>query len=202
MSKKRKQKIYRQRHYSQPQKIWFYANITLAVMLIFVGIWLLFWLGNQASSKNMADAAPRPAGQIGLPAPNFNLLSPTGESITLSDYEGQVVLVNMWATWCPPCKAELPDINAFYEAHKGEGFVVLAVNSQEDAATVDAFIQAKGFRFPVALDSRGEVMNLYQAPGLPTTYIIDRNGAIRHIQTGAITKQQLETIIGPLLTEL
>lgn len=202
MSKKRKQKIYRQRHHSQPQKIWFYANITLAVILIIVGIGLLFWLGNRASSKNMAGATARPAGQIGLPAPNFNLLSPTGESITLSDYEGQVVLVNMWATWCPPCKAELPDINAFYEAHKDEGFVVLAVNSQEDAATVDAFIQAKSFHFPVALDSRGEVMNLYQAPGLPTTYIIDRNGAIRYIQTGTITKQQLETIIEPLLAEL
>jgi len=202
MSKKHKQKIHHQRHHSQPKKTWFYANITLAVMLIIAGIGLLFWQGNQSSSKNVAIAATRPAGQIGLPAPNFNLLSPTGESITLSDYEGQVVLVNMWATWCPPCKAELPDINAFYEVHKDEGFTVLAINIQEDEGTVDAFIQAKGFHFPVLLDIRGEVMNLYQAPGLPTTYIIDRNGVIQHIQTGAITKQQLEAIIEPLLTEL
>ena len=202
MGKKHKQKINRQRYHSKPKKTWFYANIALAIVLIIAGIGILFWMGNQSSSKNVANASPQSAGQIKQPAPNFNLLSPTGETITLSDYKGQVVLVNLWATWCPPCKAEMPDINAFYEAHKDEGFVVLAVNSQEDAATVDAFIQTKGFSFPVALDTRGEVMNLYQAPGLPTTYIIDRNGAIQHIQTGAITKQQLEAIIEPLLAEL
>ncbi len=199
MSKKHKQKTHCQQPRSQPKRIWFYTNIALSLVLIMAGIGMLFWLRNQPSSKNVTNTSTQLVDQLAQPAPNFTLLSPAGESITLSDYQGQVVLVNIWATWCPPCKAEMPDINAFYEAHKDEGFVVLAVNSQEDAATVDDFIQAKGFSFPVALDTQGEVMRLYQALGLPTTYIIDRNGTIQHVQTGTITSQQLKEIIEPLL---
>lgn len=179
---------------------WVYVIVTTAIVFIIAGWVVLLNATEQTSASNVAHASASPGDDHGgLPAPDFELSSLNGEMIALSDYQGQVVLVNMWATWCPPCKAEMPGINAFYEAHKDEGFVVLAVNSREDAATVDAFIQASGFSFPVALDLTGEVTDRYHASGLPTSYIIDRTGNIHHIQTGAISEEQLKAIIDPLL---
>jgi peroxiredoxin len=95
----------------------------------------------------------------------------------------------------------MPAINAFYQAHQVAGFTALMANAQEDEGTVQAFIKANGFTFPVLLDSQGELMSQYGVRGLPTTFIIDRNGLIRHLQTGAITQAELETIINPLLNQ-
>ena len=93
----------------------------------------------------------------------------------------------------------MPTINAFYESHRDDGFVVLAVNSQEGAATVRNFIESNGFSFPVLLDPNGEVMDRYHVRALPTSFIIDRNGMIQHIQSGEISTQQLTKIVEPLL---
>jgi len=176
-------------------KTWLYVNIVIAVVLIVGGIAVLFWMGDQESSKPAATQS----AQIGATAPDFQLPSLTGEPVVLSDYQGQVILVNTWATWCPPCKAEMPAINEFYETHQNDGFVVLAINSQEDAATVQQFINAQEFTFPVLLDTQASVINQYKVRGLPTTFIIDRDGVIRYVHTGAITQRQLEDVIGPLL---
>ena len=132
-------------------------------------------------------------------APGFSLPSLDGEITTLDDYKGQVVLINLWATWCPPCKAEMPTLNAYYQANKDKGFVVLAVNDQEDAITVNNFIETNGFDFPVLLDTQSQVLDTYNVRALPTTFVIDRNGVIRHVHMGEISRQQLEEIIGPLL---
>jgi peroxiredoxin len=93
----------------------------------------------------------------------------------------------------------MPAIDEFYEAHQNEGLVVLAVNSQEDAATVQRFIDTQEFTFPVLLDTQADVINQYKVRGLPTSFVIDRDGIIRYVHTGAITRQQLEKVIGPLL---
>jgi peroxiredoxin len=159
---------------------------------------MLFWLGWQSAGKQSATSNQgliRP----GQPAPDFDLPALSGETLRLSDLKGQVVLVNLWATWCPPCKAEMPAINAFYRAHREAGFTALMANMQEDGETVRAFIEANGFSFPALLDGQGELMKLYGVRGLPTTFIIDRNGRVQHIQTGAITQAELETIVTPLL---
>ena len=161
---------------------------------------MLFWLGWQSLDNRTASSNPsiiRP----GQPAPDFSLPAFSGETVRLSDLKGQVVLVNLWATWCPPCKQEMPAIDAFYRAHREAGFTVLMVNVQEDGGTVQAFIKANDFSFPALLDTQGELMNLYGVHGLPTTFIIDRNGRVRHIQTGAITQAELETIVNPLLNQ-
>ena len=183
---------------SQP-RTWLYINLVLAAGLILAGAGMLLWMGRQPGPSQAAPLSPVFSQQQGQPAPDFRLASPEGDLFNLSDYAGQVVLVNMWATWCPPCKAEMPAINSFYEAHREQGFTVLAVNSQEDAGAVNAFIQTGGFSFPVLLDVEAEVMELYQVRGLPTSFIIDRNGAIRHVQTGPITEKQLEQLVLPLL---
>lgn len=182
----------------QRPKTWLYLNVALALTLIVGGIALLLW-GNQPSSGSNASASGQTTHHQGQPAPDFSLPSLAGETVSLDDYAGQVVLVNLWATWCPPCRAEMPTLNAFYETHQGQGFVVLAVNSQEDARTVEDFIVDNQFSFPVLLDSRNELLTRYQVRGLPTTFIIDRQGNIHYIHTGEITRQQLEAVVGPLL---
>ena len=189
----KKSKTYTQRQVKS--KTWLYVNIVVAMMLIVGGIVVLFWMGEQGAEKS----TPAQSAQMGATAPDFQLPSLTGEPITLSDYQGQVILVNTWATWCPPCKAEMPAIHEFYQLHQNDGFVVLAINSQEDAATVQRFINAQGFTFPVLLDTQASVLNQYKVRGLPTSFVIDRDGVIRYVHTGAITPQQLEDAISPLL---
>lgn len=183
---------------SRTSKGWLILQIILALMLMVAGAGVLLWPGLEAD-RSRVNGPNQSLLQQGQPAPDFSLPSLGGENVRLSDLAGQVVLVNLWATWCPPCKAEMPTLNAFYENHRQAGLVVLAVNHQEDAATVAAFIQAEGFSFPVLLDQQAEVMGLYQAQGLPTTFIIDRKGVIQHIQVGEIKADQLETIVGPLV---
>jgi peroxiredoxin len=171
----------------------------VAITLIAVGIGSLLWMGQQSATGASQQADPLIQASKGKAAPDFALFSHEGQEISLSDYQGQVILINWWATWCPPCKAEMPAINAFYETHQANGFVVLAVNSQEGASTVKDFIQDNGFTFPVLLDSQGQVMDRFHVRALPTSFIIDRHGVIQHIQTGEITSQQLEAIVEPLL---
>ena len=193
----RKRRV-RQPSLAKSRNNWFYVNIVVAIMLILVGVAILFWMGQQSSQQQVSSVrAPLP--QQGQPAPNFSLMSLSGEPVSLSDYSGQVVLVNMWATWCPPCKAEMPTIHEYYQTHRNDGFVVLAVNSQEKAANVNSFIQATGFTFPVLLDDQATVMDQYNVLGLPTSFIIGRDGTIQHTHTGQITEDQLEQYIDPLL---
>jgi len=191
----RKKSIAYARQRQAKSKTWLYVNIAIAVLLIVGGIAVLFWMGEQGSE----NSAPVQSAQVGAVAPDFQLPSLAGEQVALSNYRGQVILVNTWATWCPPCKAEMPAIHEFYQAHQDDGFVVLAVNSQEDAATVQQFISAQGFTFPVLLDIQASVLDQYKVRGLPTSFIIDRDGVIRYVHTGAITPKQLEDAIRPLL---
>lgn len=188
----------RQHSLSSSGNNWFYFNFVVAIALILVGVVVLFWMGEQSGQQQVSSAKVT-MPQQGQPAPDFSLMSLGGEPVRLSDYSGQVVLVNMWATWCPPCKAEMPTIDEYYQARRDDGFVVLAVNSQEKAASVNSFIQAAGFTFPVLLDDQAAVMDRYNVLGLPTSFIIGRDGTIQHTHTGQITKDQLEKYIDPLL---
>lgn len=173
-------------------------HFVLPALLVFVGVGLLLWWRWPAGAGQI-NAAPVAAPEVGAPAVDFSLPALTGETVRLGDLAGQVVIVNLWATWCPPCKAEMPAIDAYYEAHRGEGLTVLAVNSQDAPTTVQAFINAQGFHFPVLLDQHNVVSDLYQVQGLPTTFVIDRDGVIQHIQIGAISAQQLDAVVRPLL---
>lgn len=180
------------------RKKWFFLlNLSLALALIFAGAGLLIWRGWAAPEEvNPADYVDLKPGSM---APAFSLPALTGEQVALSDYQGQVVLVNLWATWCGPCKAEMPTLNAFYEAHKADGFVVLAINNKDDATVAASFAREYGLTFPVLLDPQGQVSDLYTVFGLPTSFIIDREGVIQHVQMGEMTAEQLEAVVGPLL---
>lgn len=192
-------------------------NMTiLASVAIFTGLSLLLWLGLQPSTAEVAaesapasvtsatgvEAVEPKAGEIpqkGMLAPDFHLTTLEGEAVSLSDYKGQVIAVNLWATWCPPCRAELPGMNAVYDAYKDDGLVMLAVNGREKESLVAEFIESEGFTFPVLLDPEGQVMGIYSVYSFPTTFIIDRDGVIQHVQTGSISASDFEMVIAPLL---
>ena len=178
-------------------------NIMLAAALVLIlgGLGTLIWMSlKTAEPAATSNSYGAPAlAQKGGTVTDFSLGSLDGSQIALADYEGEVIIMNFWATWCPPCRAEMPGINRFYEAHQAEGLVVLAINAQEDAATVRPFIQANNFSFPVLLDLQGRVASQYSTRSFPTTFIIDRDGVIQHVQTGKISERELEKIVLPLL---
>ena len=191
-SMQRKRKKQRQKQRSQQ-----YTFIGIALFI--GGIVLLLWMMLQSGGdQSVTPSAPELMEQ-NKPAPHFTSPALSGAEIALADYAGDVVVVNFWATWCPPCKAEMPGINAFYEAHQAEGLVVLAVNAREGEALVRPFIEANGFTFPVLLDPAGSIVNQYQVRSFPTTVIIDRNCIVRHVQVGMISEEELETAVTPLL---
>ena len=178
---------------------WFYASIGLAAMLILSGALMLSVVKATPSSGQLApDQFVTPPAQD-VVAPDFDLKTVDGRAVKLSDYRGQVVLLNTWATWCPPCRAEMPQLEAYYREHQSEGFVVLAVNSEESSETVAAFLQSQDFTFPVVLDPEGTVMSHYAVRGLPTSFFIDRKGMVRGMWTGQLTSDQLQRIVNPLL---
>lgn len=132
-------------------------------------------------------------------APDFRLSGLDG-NITLSDYRGQYVLINFWATWCPPCIREMPTLHAYQQAHESDGFTLLAVNVGEDEATARAFIESNNFRFPVALDVNSSVFARYGGDSLPTSFLIGPDGKlVKAWEPGALTRAMLDRDVTPLL---
>ncbi|OHD20714.1 MAG: hypothetical protein A2064_09670 [Spirochaetes bacterium GWB1_66_5] len=108
---------------------------------------------------------------------DFTLSDLSGKKVSLSQYRGKLVFLNFWATWCPPCRAEMPSMERLYQKLKGQGLVVLGVDLQEDAKSVQKFVEEHKLTFPILLDSDGRVGTTYGARSIPTTYIIGRDGS-------------------------
>jgi len=129
-------------------------------------------------------------------APNFKLTDLNGKSISLSDYKGKVLFLNFWATWCPPCRAEIPDFVEAYAEQKANGLEILGISvDTKGKEAVVAFVDKYKINYPVVLESRQtteKIINDYQ-PGeyIPATIIIDKSGRIRHKEVGAIDKETL-----------
>lgn len=119
----------------------------------------------------------------------------------LASHHGQPVLINFWASWCAPCRAEMPELVDAFQQHKDQGLVVIGVNQQESEDKALQFMQEFGIEFPVALDSRGDLASLYVARGLPTTYFIDRDGNIAEQWRGLLTADLLQERLAPLLEQ-
>ncbi|HUH96415.1 MAG TPA: TlpA disulfide reductase family protein [Anaerolineales bacterium] len=162
----------------------------------------LAWIFASADQSNSATAGRIPAPQKGFLAPDFRLATPDGRSIALTDYLGKGVLINLWATWCPPCRAEMPVIEKLYQAYQDQGLIVLAVNStvQDDPTAISPFIRQYGITFPVLLDINGEASTLYELRSLPTSFFIGRDGVIREVVVGgpmseALLRTNIEEIL-------
>jgi len=142
--------------------------------------------------------APAGAG-VGRQAPELKLESLDGRQVSLADYAGQVVLINFWATWCPPCKEEIPVIEKAYQAHRDEGFMVLGINDGEALEVVQAFAGELGITYPLLIDRRGDVAAQYRRRGLPLTVIVDRDGVVQVRHEGYLTAGQLDRYLSGLL---
>src|SRR6059036_2812980 len=133
---------------------------------------------------------------VGSPAPEIVLKDLQGRDVKLSDLRGKVVLVNFWATWCKPCKEEMPAMQASYDKLRDKGFVVLAVNELEDAEKVAEHIKTHGHTFLVVMDYDNRVANRYGVVGLPASFLIDRQGIVReHIFGNLLTEERISELV-------
>lgn len=136
--------------------------------------------------------------KIGDTAPDFNLQFADGNKARLSDYKGRPVIINFWATWCPPCREEMRGFVNVYNRYKADNVLVIGVNAQETAAEAADFARSHQMTFPVVLDARGELMQLYNVRGLPTTVFIDKEGHIAGMWSGLLPESELELSLAEL----
>jgi peroxiredoxin len=134
----------------------------------------------------------------GQRAPDFTLQDLAGNSLSLSDFEGKVVMLNFWSAACPPCREEMPAMQRVYEDLKGEGFEIMAVNVNDLPAMAERFLSDNGYTFTVVKDD-GVVSRTYAVQYIPKTLIIDRKGTIRFVHVGLISEQELRQQVGKWL---
>lgn len=159
--------------------------IGLILLLAFGVVWLIHSAGGPATDS--AGAPLEPAPIPGHPAPEISLVSTTGQSVKLSDFKGQPVLINFWATWCTPCRLEIPYLQAVYK-DPGNELVILGVNATaQDGGDINGFIRELGMTYPVLLDTDGQAFDAYQARGLPVSIFVDRNGLVHEVYRGLLT---------------
>lgn len=171
------------------------SNLTAIAILILAGAIALFaWAWSNEQGESSSEGKIR----VGEQAPNFTLPDLNGNQVALSDYEGQVVLVNFWATWCPPCRVEMPDLEAVYREHGDSGFEILGVDQREPVDLVEDYVEERGFSWVFLLDEDFDVSREYSATSIPRSILVDRDGNVAHIWTGTLTRSQLERQIADL----
>jgi cytochrome c biogenesis protein CcmG, thiol:disulfide interchange protein DsbE len=140
--------------------------------------------------------------RVGVAAPELRLQGLSGQDASLAEWRGQVVLVNLWATWCPPCKAEMPTLQAFYAAHRGAGFTVIAINDGEAPDIVQRYVIEQALTFPVWLDPKYHATeSAFRTSNLPKSYVIDRVGIVRLSWVGAVDGSTLDRYVAPIIQE-
>jgi peroxiredoxin len=162
-------------------------RISVSAVIISAALALLLPSCQKASAPSVATAiVNEEAPKIGYLAPNFRLTNLHGEEVSMASLEGKVVFINFWATWCGPCRAEMPSMEALYHDFKGKGLEILAVSSDMDGApAVQPFVRKLGLSYPVLLDPDFRVDDKYLIQSVPTTVLVDKNGVITHRFVGA-----------------
>jgi cytochrome c biogenesis protein CcmG, thiol:disulfide interchange protein DsbE len=169
---------------------------------IFILLAALAWIFISADRAGTSTAGEIPAPRQGFLAPDFTLNTPDGEVVTLSKLRGQVVLVNLWATWCPPCRAEMPAIEKIYNGYKDQGFIALGVDLtyQDDPFAIMPFVQENKLSFPILIEEIGDVAKKYELRSLPSSFFIDREGIIQEVVIGGpMSEALLRTRVESLL---
>jgi len=172
--------------------------IVIGGALILFAIFALTPPSEESSAASQNSVVPM---AVNYAAPELSLQNIKGETESLADYHGIVVLVNNWATWCPPCKAEMPTLVAYHNEHTTNGFSVIAVEAGEPLDVVTPFVKSFEMNFPVWLDPDGKALNAFRNGTLPNSYVIDRTGTVRYAWTGEISMAMLEKYVTPLIAE-
>lgn len=168
------------------------------ISIITLGLGLV-WIVVSARGMDLSDKT-NPAPQRGFLAPDFTLRNLNSDDVRLSNYRGYPLIVNFWASWCPPCQAEMPTFLKIYNEYKPRGLVLLAVNTQEDRSRALNFVQSHSLTFPVLLDINGTVSDRYRIVSLPATFFINKAGFIDEVAYGgpiseAFLRVQVEKLI-------
>ena len=137
-----------------------------------------------AAVAALALALPTFASPVGAPAPQFNLASQGGKDISLSQYKGQVVMLNFWASWCGPCRQEMPILEQLNHQYHNKGVTLIGVNVEPDSSAANTWLKATPVTFPILYDVDSKVSKLYEVQGMPNTVILDRKGVVRYIHRG------------------
>jgi cytochrome c biogenesis protein CcmG, thiol:disulfide interchange protein DsbE len=172
--------------------------LSFIILLIGAG-----WIWVSRVTGTTSDAQIQAAHE-GFLAPDFSLQTLSGETVTLSNLRGKPVLINLWASWCIPCRLEMPALQRVYQNYQAQGFQVLAVNAtnQDDPGKVAEFAQQYGLKFPILLDKLGSVGQQYQLESLPTSFFVDTQGVIREVIVGGpMSEALLQVRVENLLKE-
>lgn len=183
----------------------------LIVAAIVAALW--YWQSRGGGSAQPADGlgivvlpaeknptGREPAAEKGRAAPDFVLATLDGSTLRLSDLQGRPVIINFWATWCAPCRQEMPEFVRTASEHQNAGLAILAVNLKESDTEVQRFTSEFGVTFPVLLDRAGVVASTYRVTGLPVTYFIDRSGVIREVSIGPLDRAALQQKLATILS--
>ncbi|MFN8401551.1 MAG: TlpA disulfide reductase family protein [Anaerolineales bacterium] len=176
------------------------ALLLIGLGFLALGISFLLLKNETVSAGSSIDFSTVPA-KVDFPAPDLSFIDLGTDPVSLSDYRGSVVLVNLWATWCPPCREEMPTLQAFYEKYKSEGFVLLAIDQGETLPQVLPYVKELKLTFPVWLDYSSEAGQAFETMNLPSSYVIDRNGQVRLMWIGGISKKNLEKYVPDVIKE-
>jgi cytochrome c biogenesis protein CcmG/thiol:disulfide interchange protein DsbE len=145
------------------------------------------------------SAGAGPGGLAGAPAASYDVKRLDGSTDSLARHHGSIVVMNLWATWCPPCLQEVPDLQRFSQEYKKRGVIVLGIDQGESIAAASTFARAHGVSYPILVDEDQQYGRTYEAIGLPTTVVVDRTGHVVHGYDGPLTLAQMREAVAPAL---
>jgi peroxiredoxin len=180
----------------------FLSLVMIGTGLITLGLILFLELTiNAAAEQGQVQELSAMPVAVNFPAPELSLTDIDGRNVSLDDYRGRVVLVNLWATWCPPCKAELPALQSFYDANKDQGFVIIGIDDGETADIVAPFVGEYGLTYQIWMDTEYETERAFGTINLPSSWVLDRQGNVVLNWVGAISTARLEEYVIPVIQE-
>lgn len=171
--------------------------LVLAGVVIVAVLVMLFYTQSTGGSGRLAVS---PAMLAGAPAASFTVQNVDGRADSLTNYRGKIVLVNLWATWCPPCREEMPALEKVYLAYRSKGFIVLGIDEGESAKVAQSFARKLGVSFPLLVDGEQQYGRAYAAQGLPTSVLVDRSGRIIRGVDGQMSLEQMRALVSPALS--